>query len=422
MPILDVRLMLGLLLLTVGLAPLNAQPASAEFDGNRVDRALSALIEDGSLVGVSAVVHMRGEEVYYGNFGFADREAERPWQRDTLATLYSMTKPVTGVTLMSLYEDGLFDLDDPLSQYLPEFAGVQVLDGVREDGTPILVEPVRPIKVIDVFRHTACFGYEWDSAPAAAFMAKADLFNASKPLSQFSTELASLPLFCQPGKAWKYGVSVDVQARLAEVVTGRPYEELVTERVLEPLGMTETSYFVSSERKLRLAAGYMREDDGTIVRQSDDRVYGFRETKPIQINGGHGLISTIDDYLRFALMLQNEGKLGDVQILKPETVALMARDHLPEGVTDRDFLMTKGQMGFGLNFAVRTGPPNSDAEPFGVKGEFFWDGAASLLFWVDPANDITAVFFTQMMPFDLNAQAKFRRAVYDAAGLIEKPR
>ncbi|MEL7188247.1 MAG: serine hydrolase domain-containing protein [Pseudomonadota bacterium] len=383
---------------------------------------LSATVEDGSLIGVSAVVNVRGEEVYYGDFGFADREAERLWQRDTLATLYSMTKPITGVTLMSLYEDGLFDLDEPLSKYLPEFADVMVLDGMHEDGTPILVEPVRQIKVIDIFRHTACFGYSWDDAPAAIFMAKADLFNSSKPLSRFSTELASLPLFCQPGTAWKYGVSVDVQARLAEVITGRPYEELVIERVLKPLGMQETSYFVSTDRRPRLAAGYLRDKNGNVARQPDSRVYGFRDTKPVQINGGHGLISTIDDYLKFALMLQNEGSLGDVQILRPETMALMARDHLPQSVMDRSFLMTKGQMGFGLNFAVRTAPPTSDAEPFGVEGEFFWDGAGCLLFWVDPANDITAVFFTQMMPFDLNVQAKFRRAVYEAAGIVKQQR
>ncbi len=394
-----------------------AKQSPIKIDANIIDKSLSELVKDGEVMGAEALIYSGNQEVYYGAFGYADREVGRLWQRDTLATLYSMTKPITGVTVMSLYEEGLFNLEDPLSKYLPEYADVQVLNGVNLDGTPVLVAPKRPIKVIDIFRQTACFGYGWEDLPASKFMNKAQVLDPLKPLSQFSMELAKVPLCCQPGEQWKYGVAVDVQARLAEVVSGRPYEELVYERVLKPLKMKDTTYFVPPEQKSRLAAVYMRDQDGVLNRHPDTNVYGFRKEKPIQINGGHGLISSIDDYMRFALMLQNEGSLDGVQILKPETVSLMSKDHLPKNITEKDFLTTKGQVGFGLDFAVRIAAPLDENEPFGIEGEFFWDGAASPLFWVDPKNDVTVVFLTQVLPFNMEAQAKFRRAVYETLGL-----
>jgi CubicO group peptidase (beta-lactamase class C family) len=395
----------------------NAGKPQSEIDTNILNATLSELVEDGSVMGAAALIYKNGEEIYYGDFGLADKEAEQVWQRDTLATLHSMTKPVTGVTLMSLYEDGLFDFQDPLSKYLPEYADVKVFAGENPDGTLILETPHRPLKVIDIFRHTACFGYGWEGSPVAARMNEADLFNPEKPLSQFSEELAKIPLYCQPGTQWKYGVAVDVQARLAEVLTQRPFEDLVKERVLGPLDMYETTYFVERDNKPRLAATYLTGEEGKLTRRPNNEIYSFRTIKPIQINGGHGLISTIDDYMRFALMLQNEGTLDGIQILKPETIRLMSKDHLPADLTAKDFLPSKGQMGFGLNFAVRIAPPLDENEPYGVVGEFFWDGAASTLFWVDPKNDLTVVFLIQSMPFNQSAQTKFRKAVYEALAI-----
>ncbi len=386
------------------------------FDKAIVDVALSELVSDGAVTGVSALIYQGGEEVYFGAFGQADAESKTPFRRDTLAAIYSMTKPITGVTLMSLYEEDLFDLDAPLKTYLPEYANVQVYAGQAEDGSLILEAPDRPIKVIDIFRHTSCFGYGWGDDPVSEMMNTADVLNPSKPLSQFSEELAEIPLYCQPGSEWSYSVSVDVQARLAETLTGQPYKDLVTDRVLGPLGMKETSYFVAPIEKPRIAAHYTLDEEGRLTRIADSEIYSFATEEPVLTSGGSGLISTLDDYMRFALMLQNEGRFADVQILKPETIALMAKDHLPSGITKRSFLPSKGQMGFGLNFAVRTAPPLNEKEPFGVTGEFFWDGAASTMFWVDPTTDLTAVFFIQVQPFDGASQAKFRRAVYDALG------
>lgn len=385
-----------------------------------IDDVLSALVAKGSVAGASALIYHNNKEVYFGAFGKADLESNTNFNRTTLANIYSMTKPVTGTVLMSLYEEGLFDLQAPLAQYLPEYTNMKVYDGENADGSARLVMPNRAIKVIDIFRHTACFGYGWEGTPPAQMMNELQPLDPSKPLSQFSKELATLPLFCHPGEQWKYGVAADVQARLAEVVSGKPFDELVNERVLKPLELKETSYFVPASQKARLAAVYSPSSNGTLKRNPNETVYGFSTTPPVQINGGHGLISTLDDYMRFALMLQNEGTIDDVQILKPSTVALMTKDHLPEGITEREFLPSKGQMGFGLNVAVRIAPPINDEENYGGVGEFLWDGAASTLFWVDPKNDVTAVLFMQVMPFDNAAHKAFRDAVYESLGLLNR--
>lgn len=392
------------------------KPEPAAINGEVVDAALSGMVDNGRIAGASALVYSADQEIYYGDEGMADKEAGAPITRDTKFTIYSMTKPVTGVTLMSLWEDGLFDLDAPLSDYLPEFANMKVFAGMNEDGTPNLVPTERPILVMDIFRHTACFTYGWENDYVGQTFREAAPLDPSKPLSQFSTDLATVPLACQPGQGWEYSVSVDVQARLAEVVSGRPYEELVYERVLEPLGMSDTSYFVLPAERDGLAVVYFKSEDGALTRAPDEAIYSRMAEKPLQINGGHGLISTIDDYMTFALMLQNEGSYKGAQILKPETVAFMATDHLPEGLTDTDkhILPGKGQMGFGIDFAVRIAEPVNADELYGKVGEFFWDGAPSTLFWVDPENDITVVFMTQVMPFDDGAHRIIRSTVYEA--------
>ncbi len=412
-------------LLIIGIAALSActnedtaSPAEthsvAAFDAARVDSFLDSAIENNRTVGISALVYVGGKEVYFGARGFADRESNTPMSRDTLVNIYSMTKPVTGVTLMTLYEDGLFDLDDPLSDYLPAFADPQVFNGVDADGAFIVEPAARPITIIDLMRHTAGFGYGWEGNPLAEAMAARNLFSEPSTLETLADEVSSLPLFFQPGTQWQYSVSADVQARLAEVISGQPYDHLVHERVLSPLGMNDSGYHVPNDQKSRVSAVYNKTGEGILERQPDEQVYGFWPEKPSLIPGGHGLVSTIDDYMTFALMLQNEGTYGDVQVLEPETVALMATDHLPEDLVDRSWLPYKGNVGFGLNVAVREQPQLSDEENAGSVGEFFWDGSASTLFWVDPARDVTVVFFTQVMPTDNSLHHDIRAAVYEA--------
>lgn len=396
----------------------NNNHQTATFNAHLIEQFLQKLVEDNRVVGVSALVYQGEKEIYFGAFGYADKENNSKFTRDTLVNIYSMTKPVTGAALLSLYEDGLIDFEAPLSQYLPEFSHVQVFDSLDKDGNPVLVEPSNPIRVIDIFRHTACFGYGWEGTYPAQQMNAIQPLDPSKPLEQFSKELATLPLYCQPGQQWKYGVSVDVQARLAEVVAKTPYLDIVSERILRPLKMNNTSYFVEAENKHKLAAVYTKNDNSELSRIPNGNVYGFSTTPPIQTNGGHGLVSSIDDYMRFARMLQNKGSLEGVKVLDGASLDLMSRDHLPSNLVDKDFLPQKGQMGFGLNVAVRLQKPINDDENFGVPGEFFWDGAASTLFWVDPANDLTVVFFTQIRPFDNSLHHDFRKSVYEAFGSL----
>lgn len=395
--------------------PVPAQPeAPAAIDRAVIDAALQGFVERGQIAGAEALVFKDGREVYYGAFGFADREAQRPMSRDALIQLYSMSKPITGVALMQLYEQGLFDLDDPLSKHLPEYAEMKVYVGEDAKGEPILEPARRPITVRDITRHTAGFGGA--GKPGLERMIKeANPTDWKHTLTQMSESLASLPLGYHPGEKWRYSAAVDVQARLVEKLSGVPYEQYAKEHVLEPLGMKETSFYVEPARHGRRAAEYRLSPTGVLSRVPDEEAFAFSSKEwPID-PGGFGWTSTIDDYATFARMLLGEGELDGVRVLKAETVRLMATNHLDESITDRSWLPSKGQVGFGIDFAVRLRPPVDENENPGEVGEFFWDGRGSTLFWVDPKSQLTAVLMVQLIPFDkIGLHRSFRRAVYDA--------
>ena len=412
---------LGLLLAACQPAP-TAAPATPDapeasastlVDPEHIDAVLGGIVESDRAVGVSALVYERGREAYFGAFGQADREAGRPMRRDTLAQIYSMTKPVTGVVLMTLYEEGLFALDDPLSKHLPEYADVLVYAGEDADGKPLLAAPERPILVRDILRHTAGFAAAFEDDTPARLYREAGIDGRGITLDEMSRRLASVPLAYQPGTRWLYGISVDVQARLAEVLAGRPFAQLVRERVLEPLAMHDTAYYVAPGRRDRMAAMYRLRDEGGFERLPDSPALDGAYREWPMSPGGYGLVSTLDDYMRFGRMLAGGGELDGVRILQADTVALMARDDLPDTVGDRSWLPGKGQVGFGIDFAVRHSPPAHEGEASGAIGEFFWDGYANTLFWVDPANDIVAVLFTQSIPpGGTDLHKRFRDAVY----------
>jgi CubicO group peptidase (beta-lactamase class C family) len=413
---LKLLLLNGFLFLSSILAQgVSADESNPIIDSSLLDKHLQSIVEDGQAIGVSLLIFKEGKEVFYGHAGLRDREKRIPWSRDALVNIYSMTKPVTGVTLMTLYEEGLFRLDEPVSRYLPEFKNMQVFTGMDKNNKPVLVPAEREITILDLMRHTSGMGYDWEDNYVGEKMRELAPFSPNKSLATLSKEVASLPLHFQPGKRWLYSPAVDIQARLAEVISGIEYEQLVTEKVLKPLRMKDTGYFVAKSDKHKVTPVYIQnQDTGTFTREPDELVYGFYESPPKQKNGGHGLISTADDYMRFALMLQNEGELDGIRILKSETIALMAKDHLPKVLEDKSWLPGKGQMGFGLDFAVRIAPPVDESEAYGVTGEFFWDGRASTLFWVDPVTDLTAVFLIQKVPFDLELQKVLRAKIYQA--------
>jgi CubicO group peptidase (beta-lactamase class C family) len=409
--------LLAICLLRSG-ATLPAQTASPlptlTIDPARIGSTLSAMVSEGRAAGVSVLIWKDGREAYFGSAGYADREAKRPMARDAIAQIYSMTKPVTGVALMQLWEQGRFGLDDPLSRYLPAFASMQVYTGKDGAGQPIYSAAARPITVRDIMRHTAGFAYGAGDTPAHDAYVKADPLALDHDLSEMGRRLATVPLLFDSGTRWSYSIAVDVQALLVETLSGQPFAEYARQHVLEPLGMRETAWRQPDARLPRLAAMYHVKDNA-LTRDSDEaaRILNFRDNR--LTGGGFGLASTLDDYMRLARMLLNGGQLDGVKILKPSTVKLMSTDQLDARVTERNFLPSKGSVGFGMDFAVRVSPPQKPQENRGAVGEFFWDGAASTLFWVDPANHLAAVFFTQKMPFDGTLHRDIRKAIYGAA-------
>ena len=384
---------------------------------DRINTTLKSFIDSGKTAGVSALIFEKGKEVYYNAFGYADREAKVPMDRNTIVRIFSMTKPVTGVALMTLYEKGLFQLDDPLSRYAPEFAEMKVFKGVDANGNLVLEPAKRPITIRDITRQTA--GFAGTDIPAlAALVKKADAMNTTNTLREMAKRLASLPLEFHPGDQWSYGPCVDVQAYLVEVLSGKPFDQYLQETIFEPLRMMNTRYVVPENDRKQFAALYNRNDAGVLNRVPDEQANSFNTKDWALKPGGWGLTSTLDDYMKFAQMLVHKGRLGKTRILKPETVQLMATNQLSDTISKRMWLPSKGRVGFGIDFAVRTQPPATAAENNGVVGEFFWDGAASTVFWVDPVNELTAVLFTQLLPFDrIKLHKSFRDAVYGAYAL-----
>ena len=393
-----------------------AAPALLQIEPSAIDATLRSFVDSQKLIGVSALVYQGDSEVYFGAYGQADRENNKPMARDTLVQIFSMTKPVIGVALMKLYERDKFRLDDPLELYAPEFANLKVYAGVDDAGQPKYEAPKRKVTIRDVLRHTAGFTAGADDQTAVgAIFREIDPRAYTNTLPEFAQKFAQVPLAYQPGTRWLYSNAVDVQAYLVQKISGVPFDKFIDLHIFRPLGMTSTRYTVlpADPDRARLAAMYTRNDDGTFTRQADEEAFKFNGQEWPLKPGSFGLVSTLDDYMKFARMLLGGGKLGRVRVLKPETLQLMATDSMPPGITDTSWLPTKGQVGFGIDFAVRVAPPQNAKEASGALGEFFWDGAANTLFWVDPRNQIAAVLFTQYRPFGrVPLHKMFRDAVY----------
>jgi len=393
-------------------APRPAAATHFRLVPSRIDHTLAQMVADGRVIGAVMLIWQDGREAYFGSAGFADREAKIPISRDNLFQVWSMTKPVTGVGLMRLWEQGRFGLDEPLAKYLPEYGDVKVFAGMDPAGRPILEAPNRPILIRDILRHTAGFGY-WDGPSYTEhFLGQVDPLNVNNTLAEFSRKLATVPLLYQPGSQWSYSAAVDVQARLIERLGGQRFETYMQEQVLGPLGMKDSAWTQPEERYARLTTPYEVGPDQKLRRKSeaDKRRLNFSDRKLTM--GGAGLASTADDYMRFARMLLGHGTLDGVRILKPSTVKLMTTDQLDPRMTERSWLPTKGNGGYGFDMFVRNGQPQNSVENRGSAGEFFWDGAWSTLFWVDPANAMAVVFLVQKDPYDFSLHHDIRQAVY----------
>ncbi len=378
---------------------------------DRIDSTLNAFVSSGEAAGVSALIFEKNKEVYFNAYGSADKESGVPMDRNTIVRIFSMTKPITGVALMKLHEEGAFKLHDPISKYAPEFADMKVFTDVDGAGKFVLEPARRQITIRDLTRHTAGFANP-DHPHLGGLVNETDAMNKENTLAGMAKKLATIPLSFHPGEQWSYGISVDVQAYLVERISGEPFDEFVRKNIFDPLGMSNTRYVVPEAERKKFAALYRRSENGEISKVPSEFADDFHNRDWPLKPGGFGLTSTVDDYMKFAQMLVNEGQYNGASVLKEETVKLMATNHLSDSVTERMWLPSKGQVGFGIDFAVRLQPPATEDENNGVVGEFFWDGAATTLFWVDPKNELTAVFFVQVIPFYRQFHKKFRDAVY----------
>lgn len=404
-------------------APAHAQSADERaepliIDATAIDDTLETMVSSGRVAGASTLIWKDGAEAYFHATGLADRAAVLPFTRDTLVQIFSMTKPVTGVALMQLWEQGKFGLDDPLEWHLPQFADLRVFDRAIEtpDGTTTIVTraPSRPPTIRDVMRHTAGFTYGNADHPTDTVWTELEPLSADNTLAQFADLMAQVPLRHDPGTHWHYSAGVDVQARLVEVLSGQPFDAYVRDHIFAPLGMTDSGWKRDPSDLPRLAQIYSLDEAGELVPMPEqERLEANFAGKPMTM-GGSGIVTTVDDYMRFARMLLNGGELDGARVLQPSTVRLMATDHLDPRIAqeDRLWLPSKGAGGFGLDFFVRTAQPQSPEENRGAVGEFFWDGYPSMLFWVDPANDMAVVFATQKIPFDGSLHHDIRDAIY----------
>jgi len=360
-------------------------------------------IATGRMPCAQVLVARKGERVHQSVLGLRDVERAAPLTEDTVFRIYSMTKPVTCVALMTLVEEGLIALDDPVAKHIPSWKDLGVF-AAGVDPQYLTTPPSRPMQVVDLLRHTSGLTYGFQNrtnVDAAYRKLKAEEMHGAHDLEAFIAILAKLPLDFSPGEAWNYSVSTDVVGYLVQKLAGKPLSQVLSERIFKPLGMVDTGFWVREDQRSRFAACYNATPQGGLKLQDDPAQSPYLKPPALE-SGGGGLVSTAADYMRFATMLVNGGELEGVSILSPMTIRLMASNHLPGGkdLTEISRSLfsesTNAGVGFGLGFAVVFDPPKT-LIPCSM-GEFYWGGAASTAFWVDPVEDVTVVFMTQLLP------------------------
>ena len=421
-----------------------ASPAREGLSAARLDRLtryMNQAVQDGVMVGGVGLIARNGRVVYQETYGLADREPRRPMRKDTIFRVYSMSKPITSVAVLMLYEEGKFFLNDPVARYLPQLANLEVAvstaDGgdtrMTSDGTTSRTEgtgdasqvgktrkPRRQPTIRDLLTHTAGFTYGlFGNTEVDKMYREAELLADDVPLMEFVSRLGKLPLQYEPGTRWHYSVAVDVQGALVEAVSGMPFGEFLEQRLFQPLGMVDTGFIVPEEKLDRFAelyspagtpsdatAAFQTASASTELVEADDAFdEGYRPGARFQ-SGGGGLVSTASDYLRFAQMLLNGGQLDGVRILSPKTVELMTTNHLG------DIPMWDPGVGFGLGVAVAL--DQGQIGELGSVGEYNWGGAAGTRFWIDPEEELIGVFMVQSIPHRTRLGSEFKNLTYQA--------
>jgi CubicO group peptidase (beta-lactamase class C family) len=396
--------------------PMDVDPSAAGFDEARLARITEHLdrsyVTPGKIAGCQTAVVRHGRLAHFSSLGSMDLERGKPMADDTIFRIYSMTKPITGVALMSLYEQGYFKLSDPIHRFIPAFRDVKVRE-TAADGSTRLVAADRPVSVRDVMMHMSGIGLDWFERRAE--MNGGDPLGAppDMTLESMCDDLATRPLGFQPGTRWFYSVSTDICARLVEVISGQRFDDYLAATIFDPLGMVDTGFHVPDAKAERFATNYRRSRHTGVAVYDDAETSAYRRERAF-LSGGGGLVSTTSDYVRFASMLLNGGRLDGTRVLGRRTIEFMTTNHLPGGGQLGDFALpgsygeagTEG-VGFGLTMAVSIG--ERETQIVGTRGDYYWGGAASTAFWVDPTEDLAVVFMTQLIPsgsFDFRGQLK----------------
>jgi CubicO group peptidase (beta-lactamase class C family) len=396
------------------------KPESVGFSPERLERLHAAIqeeIDQKHLAGAITLLARDGKIVDYRTYGMRDMAAATPMTKDTIFRDYSMTKPVTGVAMMILYEEGKWLPSDPISKYIPEFAHLKVFNGFDANGKMLLADPDHAPTMHELMTHTAGFTYGNADTPVDKIVHDLNLDHA-KNLQERIDLLAQAPLLYQPGTRWVYSPSMDIQGYIVEKLSGQSLPDFMRDHIFAPLGMSDAGFFVPADKRARFAAGYHEVNGELVAEATTNGIPDDYATQPTNPSGGGGLVSTAEDYYRFAQMLLNGGQLGGTRILAPATVKLMTSNHLPAALLTGQFgigqhIMRPG-FGYGYNCAVVYDPPLADLSD--GKGTFFWDGAAGTWFWADPANDIVFVGMIQRRTSRYNHNLLYRvHALVDQA-------
>jgi CubicO group peptidase (beta-lactamase class C family) len=376
-----------------------AAPEAVGMSGPRLAKVASAvqkMVDDGKIAGAITMVARKGRIVHFETYGLRDLDEKKPVTEDTIMRFYSMSKPITTAAAMTLYDEGKLRLDEPVETYVPELKGLKVY---RDDGP---VEPDRKVTVRDLMSHTSGFTYGiFGNSPVDQIYRQKRILG-SRDLESMVRKLGTIPLMYQPGTRWHYGVSTDVLGCLVEKVAGKKLDAFLRERIFEPLDMRDTAFFVPQARVDRFSSCYAPAPDGPALMEkySASRYLAA----PTFLSGGGGLVSTARDYMRFCQMLTRRGELFGTRVLKAETVDMMTKNQLPEGVH------WGGNNGFGLGFSVRLQGDGSAAH----AGEYGWGGAAGTHFWISPDDGLAVVALSQLMPFSPQLQNAVKPLVYEA--------
>ncbi|HEX4757099.1 MAG TPA: serine hydrolase domain-containing protein [Terracidiphilus sp.] len=403
---------------TIDMTPV--KPESVGFSSARLERLHALMlqtVDEKHLAGIVTILARHGKIVDYRTYGARDMASKTPMAKDTIFRDYSMTKPVTGVAMMILYEQGKWLPSDPISKYIPEFAHLKVYQGMDADGKMILVDPDHAPTMRELMTHTAGFSYGNGKTQVDAMYGDLHV-RQSKNLQEMIERLAKIPLHYQPGQGWIYSMSMDIEGYIVEKLSGQSLPAFMRDQIFKPLGMRDAAFYVSEANRGRFATLYQSDGHGGLeLDTSNGHGMGDFLSPPGMPSGGGGLTSTAEDYYRFAQMLANRGELNGARILAPATVRLMTSNHLPEKLLTGEFGIGLQQMrpgfGYGYNGAVVYDPPEANL-PDG-KGTYLWDGAAGTWFWVDPANDIVFVGMIQRLNGGSpNVEYLSRNVVYQA--------